>query len=420
MKTVALYTLGCKVNQYETQAMSELLEDAGYKIVPFDSKADAYVINTCTVTNTADKKSRQMISRAHSKNSKAVICVCGCLSQRVPDEILDLDGVSCVVGTAGRDNIVEYLNSSFEKKENHVDVLTEAFENLNITSSGIRTRANIKIQEGCNNFCSYCIIPYVRGRERSRDLDEILDEAARLSDAGVQEIVLSGIHVSSYRRSGKDLADVVQELNGIENIKRIRLGSLEQPDISRSFAEKLRSSDKLCPHFHISLQSGSNSVLKGMNRKYAAEEYLETLSLLREMYDMPAVTTDIIVGFPGESDADFEDTCDFVKRAGFSRLHVFPFSARKGTRAYDMPKKVPYSVKKERTARLIGIGKEAEHAYMDHFIGQEADVLFEQRSEDGCSIGYTDRYIKVSGQYEPGNIKKVLLKERVDDIIKSV
>ena len=421
MRRAAFCTLGCKVNQYDTQSMIELMEKSGFETVSFDSVADVYIINTCTVTNVADRKSRKMIARAHSLNPDAVICVCGCLSQSAPEEVLDIEGVTCVAGTGDRSRIADIIMSAAIGKSDHVTEISTEYEDIGISKSGKRTRANIKVQEGCGNYCSYCIIPYVRGPERSRPASSVIREAERLAGNGVKEIVLGGIHVSSYKDAGEcDLADLVSMLSGIDGIERIRLGSLEQPALSERFIEKLASSKKLCPHFHISLQSGSDNILRLMNRKYSSAQYSDTVRLLRQYFDDPAITTDVIVGFPGETDDDFNLSVDYAKEIGFSRMHVFPFSLRKGTKAETMTGRVPAEIKKQRTASLIKVGKKLETAYIDRWIGREADVLFEQFEEDGNASGYTERYIKVKGSGMPGEIKKVLLEERAGDIILTV
>ncbi|MEA5003132.1 MAG: tRNA (N(6)-L-threonylcarbamoyladenosine(37)-C(2))-methylthiotransferase MtaB [Christensenella sp.] len=418
---VAAYTLGCKVNQYDTNAMMELLLDAGFEQVSFEEEADVYLINTCTVTNMADKKSRNMIRRIHSKHPRAVICVCGCLSQRDSEGIAAMEGVSAVVGTEDRKNIVAVIDACLSGGGKACGVREidsgEAFEELSVRTSGELERGYIKIQEGCNNFCSYCIIPYVRGRVRSRARKSIVQEACALVKAGVKEIVLTGIHISSYgQENGESLIGMLRDLNGVEGIGRIRLGSLEPHILEKPFLEELHGLEKICPHFHVSLQSGCDSVLARMNRKYSAEQFAQYIENIREIYQNPAVTTDVITGFPGETEEDFEETLQFVERIGFSRIHVFPYSEREGTPAAGMDGSVPMQLRRERANRLIDLAKGMEKEYTAQFLGTVQEVLLEQ-NVDGCAEGYTDRYLRVRAQGVPGTLEKVLLSRYEDGIL---
>ncbi|WP_066688790.1 tRNA (N(6)-L-threonylcarbamoyladenosine(37)-C(2))-methylthiotransferase MtaB [Christensenella intestinihominis] len=415
----AAYTLGCKVNQYDTNAMMELLEADGFERVEFHEEADVYLINTCTVTNTADKKSRNMIRRLHKNHPESVICVCGCLAQRDGKGILEIEGVSAVVGTEERNKIVHIVRECLAgEKIDGVCKIGSGFEALSVSSPGELTRGYIKIQEGCNNFCSYCIIPYVRGRVRSRGADSILSEAEALAVRGVQEIVLTGIHISSYGQdSGENLLCMLRGLDGIEGLRRIRLGSLEPHILTKDFLRELRLLRKICPHFHVSLQSGSDTVLRRMNRKYTSAQFAEYIANIREFYEEPAVTTDIITGFPGETESEFAETSAFVKAQGFSRIHVFPYSEREGTPAAKMDGSIPVAVRRERANRLIGAGKGFERDYAAQFVKTEQAVLFEQEAGDGLAEGYTDRYLRVHARGVPGRMENVLLREYKDGIL---
>ncbi len=411
MKKVSAYTLGCKVNRYDTTAMMELLGNAGFEQVEFGTPADVCLINTCTVTNVADKKSRNFIRRAVKDNPGAAVLVCGCLAQNHSNELMNELGVDAVVGTSGRADIVDIVNGCLAgKRTNAVHVFEqEDFEELSVSSGGELTRAYIKIQEGCDNFCSYCIIPYVRGRARSRRAEEVVREAERLAARGTAEIVLTGIHISSYN-SEEGLVGLLERLNGIGGIKRIRLGSLEPHILTDGFVDALSGMDKVCPHFHVSLQSGSVTVLERMNRHYAPGEYAERIQKLRSDFDRPAITTDVITGFPGESEAEFGETFEFVRKVGFARLHVFPYSKREGTAAAAMPQ-IPMALSRERAAGLIELGKRMEEDYAGNFIGEVHSVLFEQE-RGGYMEGRTARYLKVRAPGgELGSCGDVLLRK---------
>ena len=399
MKKAAFYTLGCKVNQYETEAMEELFLSDGYEVCDFAEKADVYVINTCSVTNMGDRKSRQIIRRAKKNNPDGVIAVAGCYSQTAPEEILAIDGVNLVLGTQGRHNIVKLTkNLTAESKVNAVsDIMqTHDFEELKINRYTDRTRAYIKIQDGCSQFCSYCIIPYARGPVRSRPESEILEEIASLAKNGYSEIILAGIHIASY---GKDLGTSLDRLlinaDRVDGIKRIRLSSIEPMTLNRGFVEQIKYSKKLCPHFHISLQSGCNETLKRMNRRYTASEYMDIVNGLRNAFPDVAITTDIMVGFPGETDEEFNKTAEFVKAADFADAHVFMYSPRRGTPAAKRTDQIVPEIKEARSKRIIEITDKSHNDFLEKYVGTTAEVLFEQLTADGFWEGKTANYITV-------------------------
>lgn len=415
MKKVKFSTLGCKVNQYETEAMAELFVKNGYEITE-DYNCDVFVLNTCTVTNLSDRKSRQQISKIRSENSNAVIAVVGCYSQVSPDEIENIEGVNVILGTKYRKEIVELceLAKSSNKTINKVENIgkNREFEELTINTEHSMTRAYIKIQEGCSQFCSYCIIPYARGPIRSRNIRDIVLEAKRLADNGFKEIVLTGIHVASY---GKDLEnedigliDVIEDIGQIDKIKRIRLSSLEPRIVDKQFLDRLSKVEQFCDHFHLSLQSGSDSILQSMNRKYDTDLYEKTINLIREYYPNAAITTDIIVGFPGETDEDFEKTLKFVDKIQFSKIHVFKYSNRKGTVASKMKNQVSGVVKKERSKLLIEKSKYYTDKFLDNMLNQPIKVLFESKNDDGYIKGYTTNYIRVKREYNPNLSNKII------------
>ncbi|MTI49388.1 MAG: tRNA (N(6)-L-threonylcarbamoyladenosine(37)-C(2))-methylthiotransferase MtaB [Firmicutes bacterium] len=402
MKTVAFYTLGCKVNQYETQAMSELFQKNGYEVVDPSERADVYVINTCTVTNLGDRKSRQFIRRSKKKNQDAIIGVVGCYSQISPNEVLEIEGVDIILGTKDRSKIVELCEKVREehKKINLVEDIMQVreFEELAIEEVKGKTRANLKIQEGCNQYCSYCIIPYARGLIRSRKLENIIAEVKKLAKNGFKEIILTGIHVASY---GKDLGeirliDVLETIHDIDGIERIRLSSLEPTLVTEEFMKRLTKLSKVCDHFHLSLQSGCDSVLKRMNRKYTTGEYKEIVNIIRKYMPNVAITTDIIVGFPGETEEEFRKTYEFVKDIKFTKIHVFKYSPRTGTPAAKYKNQVDGNIKNERSHMLIELGESLTNEFISNLIGETVEVLFEDNSNDkkGYIEGYTTNYIK--------------------------
>ncbi len=406
MKKVGFHTLGCKVNQYETEAMEELFENKGYEIVNSDGVADIYVINTCTVTNFGDRKSRQFIRRAKKLNPNSIIAVVGCYSQISPEEVEKIDGVDVIIGTSQREKIVDLCEEAILKdgKINIVEDISQHmdFENLNIVDIKEKTRANIKIQDGCNQFCSYCIIPYARGPIRSRKLSDIIEESKRLRDSGFKEIILTGIHIASYGKdiNGHRLIDVIEEIGKIHGIERIRLSSIEPTLIDQEFMERAVKTNKLCDHFHLSLQSGSDTVLKRMNRKYTTEEYKNIVKIIRNYMPDAGITTDIIVGFPGETDEEFEETYNFVKDIGFSRIHVFKYSPREGTAASRFRDQIHGNIKQTRSEALISLGDSLTNSFNEKFIGEKLQVLFEESSTENPSImeGYTTNYIRVKSQ----------------------
>lgn len=407
-KKAALHNLGCKVNAYETEAMQELLEQAGYEIVPFQEKADVYIINTCTVTNMADRKSRQMLHRARKMNPEAVVAACGCYVQEKPDEAADC--VDIVIGNNRKKEIVrileEYENSRDGEKKRSGEPLkdlvdighTKEYEELSLSRTAEHTRAYIKVQDGCNQFCSYCIIPYARGRVRSRSKSHVLEEVQALAVAGYQEVVLTGIHLSSYGiDNGEDLLSLILAVHEVEGIRRIRLGSLEPRIITEEFVRTISGLPKMCPHFHLSLQSGCTETLKRMNRRYTAEEYFEKCELLRKYFHEPALTTDVIVGFPGETQEEFEASRAFVDKVDFYETHVFKYSRREGTKAAVMPDQVPEPVKAERSAILLELSKKKQKAYEEQLLGTTQEVLIEEEIErDGeiWQVGHTREYVK--------------------------
>ena len=407
-KKAALHNLGCKVNAYETEAMQELLEQAGYEIVQFQEKADVYIINTCTVTNMADRKSRQMLHRARKMNPEAVVAACGCYVQEKPDEAADC--VDIVIGNNRKKEIVrileEYENSRDGEKKRPGEPLkdlvdighTKEYEELSLSRTAEHTRAYIKVQDGCNQFCSYCIIPYARGRVRSRSKAHVLEEVQALAVAGYQEVVLTGIHLSSYGiDNGEDLLSLILAVHEVEGIRRIRLGSLEPRIITEEFVRTISGLPKMCPHFHLSLQSGCTETLKRMNRRYTAEEYFEKCELLRKYFHEPALTTDVIVGFPGETQEEFEASRAFVDKVDFYETHVFKYSRREGTKAAVMPDQVPEPVKAERSAILLELSKKKQKAYEERLLGTTQEVLIEEEIErDGeiWQVGHTREYVK--------------------------
>ncbi len=421
-KRVAFYTLGCKVNQYDTQAMQEKFIEKGYEITEFNGIADVYVINTCTVTNLGDRKSRQMIRRANRLNPNGFIAVVGCYAQTAPEEILNIPGVDLVLGTEDRKRIVEYVEraQNTRKPINAVQDITEIieFEEMPIASYEGRTRAVLKIQEGCDRFCSYCIIPYARGPVRSRKPEYVISQIHRLVEAGFQEFVLTGIHIASYGKDldGMDLLSLIGDISSIEGVKRIRLGSLEPTLLTEEFVGAIKAMPKVCRHYHISLQSGSDSTLKRMNRKYNTRKYREIVDRLRKHIPDVAITTDIMVGFPGETQEEFEETMDFVRNIGFSKIHVFKYSPRKGTPAARYKDQVPENIKESRSHKLIALGEKMETNYLQSFVGRDELVLFEEESRDnkGWYEGYTDHYIRVTVHGDEnliGNLVPVTLNE---------
>ncbi len=398
-RTVATLTLGCKVNQYETEAMEELFVAQGYSLTDFEDFADVYVINTCTVTAMSDKKSRQMIRRTRKLNPDAVVAVIGCYSQKAPEEVLKIEEVNLVMGTTGKNNIVkEVARTSSRDKRIVVDDIMKLrdFEEMSISSAGDHTRAFVKIQDGCDRFCTYCIIPYARGPVRSRQMDSIVREVTSLVGNGYREVVLTGIHVASYGKDLKQgsLIDVIERLCKIEGLERIRTSSVEPTIITEDFLKRLSSLPQFCPHFHLSLQSGCDSVLKRMNRRYDTGQYREAVDKIRRYYPKAAITTDVIVGFPGETAEEFETTRRYLQEIKLFEMHIFPYSPREGTVAAKMKDAVTKDEKQRRSKILIELGEEHRREFMDSHIGDEVEVLFET-FEEGYCYGHTVNYIKV-------------------------
>lgn len=402
----AFYTLGCKVNQYDTQTMMEKFSLAGYEIVPFEGLADIYLINTCTVTAVSDKKSRQMIARAHARNPDAIIIVAGCYAQRDAKAVLALPGVSIALGNEQRGEVVNYVNEILESKEilksrgslnAVVDIKrSREFEELSAHVEG-RTRAYLKIQEGCDRYCSYCIIPYARGHSRSRSIESIKAEAARLADEGFCELVLTGISLSSYSAdSGKGLIDAIKSVSGVPGVRRIRLGSLDPDALPNDFITEIARLSKVCRHFHISMQSGSAGVLQRMNRRYTPEQYAGRVDTLRQAMPGCAITTDIIAGFPGETDVEHLETLRFVEKMNFARAHVFPFSSRQGTVAASMDAQLSNNIKEARAKELAELVRRSEQAYIDELIGKTVEIIVEERDQFGRTVGYTGEYVRVA------------------------
>ena len=412
-RTVAFHTLGCKVNQYDTQAMRERFEEAGFRTVDFEDRADVYVVNTCTVTGTGDKKSMQTIRRCHRNNPDAAIVVTGCLAQRAADE-LKLPGVRLVLGTQRRGEVVQLLAQALEQDCAliAVETLRQApFERLTVHAHEGHTRATMKIQEGCDRWCTYCIIPSVRGPIRSRPLDEIRAEAQSLAAAGFKEVVLTGIHLTSYGREQHGaitLLDAIRAVHEVEGIERIRLGSLEPVIVTGAFVQGIAAMPKVCHQFHLALQSGSDTVLARMRRRYTSGEFLAACAMLRGAFEDCALTTDVMTGFPGETEEEFAQTVDTCQRAGFARMHVFPYSEREGTKAAAMEGSVPRHVREERARYLIAVGRVLERAALEGRIGKTEDVLIEEIDAQGRGTGYTGGYMRVHVQgAQPGEIVRV-------------
>lgn len=426
MPKVAFYTLGCKVNQYESAAMAELFKERGYEIVDFESPADIYVINTCDVTNESARKSRQMIRKASRINPHARVAVAGCYAQLESGEISRIPGVDVIVGTKDRRRIVDLLEESIKKRGQIVaveDISKErSFEEIALKGFSHRTRAFLKIQEGCNMFCSYCIIPYARGPVRSREAESIIKEAQKLAQEGFKEIVLAGIHLGLYGHDflGKrpSLLEIITRLSEIDGIRRIRLSSIEAMELTDEYIEGLSKLQNFCHHFHIPLQSGCDTVLKRMNRRYSTAQFKDIVERIRSRMPDVSITTDVIVGFPGETPKEFDETFNFIQDVGFARLHVFPFSPREGTPAAKMPDPVKKSIKEKRSRKLIGLSGELEKNFRQKFLGERAEVLFEEKMDNNIYEGFTGNYMKVlasSGENLHNELVSVILKENAPD-----
>ena len=420
MKKVALHNLGCKVNAYETEAMQELLEEHGYEIVPFKEGADIYIINTCTVTNMADRKSRQMLHRARKMNPHAIVVACGCYVQAKADELDEC--IDIVVGNNRKKDIIEILKEYERGREGTcqemVDINhTKEYEEMHLTRTAEHTRAYIKVQDGCNQFCSYCIIPYARGRVRSRDHESVLREVQGLASNGYKEVVLTGIHLSSYGMdTGDHLLNLILDIHEVPGIQRIRLGSLEPRIITEEFARTLASLPKMCPHFHLSLQSGCDATLKRMNRRYTAEEYYEKCVLLRKYFHNPALTTDVIVGFPGETEEEFAQSKAFVDKVNFYETHVFKYSRREGTLAAKMENQVPETMKTVRSNELLELSRRKQRNYEEALIGTTQEVLMEEEilhEGEKYQVGHTKEYVKI-GQKTTENLTNQLVNVEIE------
>ena len=426
MKKAALHNLGCKVNAYETEAMQHLLEEAGYEIVPFTQKADVYVINTCSVTNMADRKSRQMLHKAKKNNPDSIVVAAGCYVQTSEKEVLNDLSVDIVIGNDRKHDLVRLLEEySLDSVNDTVDDINDGkhdFEELFIDQTKEHTRAFIKVQDGCNQFCSYCIIPYARGRVRSRRFENVIAEVERLAANGFKEVVLTGIHLSSYGvdfEEATGLLELIQAVNAVKGIESIRLGSLEPKIVTEHFASELSKLDKICPHFHLSLQSGCDATLKRMNRKYTTKEYERGCELLRKYFVHPAITTDVIVGFPGETEEEFEQTKAYLEHIHFYEMHIFKYSKRKGTRAAVMPDQIDEQIKASRSEKLIALGHDMSKEFRKFYIGKNEEVLFEEKAVIGDKeyfVGYTKEYVKVAKKTDE-NLENQIVSGRISGML---
>ena len=426
MKKAALHNLGCKVNAYETEAMQHLLEEAGYEIVPFTQKADVYVVNTCSVTNMADRKSRQMLHKAKKNNPDSIVVATGCYVQTSEKEVLNDLSVDIVIGNDRKHDLVRLLEEySLDSVNDTVDDINDGkhnFEELFIDQTKEHTRAFIKVQDGCNQFCSYCIIPYARGRVRSRRFENVIAEVERLAANGFKEVVLTGIHLSSYGVDFEEavgLLELIQAVNAVKGIERIRLGSLEPKIVTEHFASELSKLDKICPHFHLSLQSGCDATLKRMNRKYTTKEYERGCELLRKYFVHPAITTDVIVGFPGETEEEFEQTEAYLEHIHFYEMHIFKYSKRKGTRAAVMPDQIDEQIKAARSEKLIALGHDMSKEFRKFYIGKNEEVLFEEKAVIGDKeyfVGYTKEYVKVAKKTDE-NLENQIVSGRISGML---
>ncbi|MBU3839951.1 MAG: tRNA (N(6)-L-threonylcarbamoyladenosine(37)-C(2))-methylthiotransferase MtaB [Candidatus Ruminococcus intestinipullorum] len=423
MKKVALHNLGCKVNAYETQAMQEMLEQAGYDIVPFQEGADIYIINTCTVTNIADRKSRQMLHRARKMNPDAVVVAAGCYVQAQAEKQEIDPCIDVVIGNNRKQDLLAILKAYEQEHSEQKDVIdinhTNEYETLSLSKTGEHTRAYIKVQDGCNQFCSYCIIPYARGRVRSRKKSDVVEEVTRLAQNGYREVVLTGIHLSSYGidlEGEESLLTLLEAVHEIEGIQRIRLGSLEPRIITEEFVKKIVNMPKICPHFHLSLQSGCDETLKRMNRRYDSKEFLEKCNLLRKYFENPALTTDVIVGFPGETQEEFEETKAFLENIQFYETHIFKYSKREGTKAAVMEHQIPEQEKARRSAILIELGEKNKKEYEKKFLGKTVEVLVEEKANingEEVWVGHTKEYMKIALEGD-GNLQNCILNVQID------
>lgn len=424
MKRATLHNLGCKVNAYETEAMQQLLEENGYEIVPFKEGADVYIINTCTVTNMADRKSRQMLHRAKKMNPDAIVVAAGCYVQAKEASGEIDESIDIVIGNNKKKDLIQILDGFYEKKQGQnkavIDINhTHEYEEMHLNKTAEHTRAYIKVQDGCNQFCTYCIIPFARGRVRSRAKEDVVREVTELAANGYQEVVLTGIHLSSYGvdLENENLLSLILAVNEIEGIKRIRLGSLEPRIITEDFVKTISGLEKMCPHFHLSLQSGCDETLRRMNRRYTSEEYYEKCMLLRKYFAHPALTTDVIVGFPGETEEEFEKSKAFIDKVDFYETHIFKYSKREGTKAAVMDNQIPEQIKTARSNELLELGQKKRIKYEEQFVGTTVEVLMEEQIKidgENYQVGHTKEYVKVALKTE-ANLQNKLVDIQIDN-----
>lgn len=422
VKKVAFCSLGCKVNQYETNAMAQKFIEHGYEVVEFDEYADVYIVNTCTVTNVADRKSRQMLRRAKEINKDATLVACGCYAQVAKDELKKIPEIDLIIGNNEKNDIIQIVENHIAQKGAE-DLVSDVMYKLDYVELGTttyteKTRAVIKVQDGCDRFCSYCLIPYARGHIRSRKIENVIEEIKKVVEEGINEVVITGIHIASYGRDfkGKNigLIDLLEEINKIQGLHRIRLGSIEPTIITDEFVERLSKLDKICNHFHLSLQSGCTETLKRMNRRYTTEEFRDVTKRLRAKFPNAALTTDIIVGFPGETDDEFNTTYEFLKDIAFYKMHIFKYSQRKGTKAAVMPNQVDGKIKEERSKKLIELSNENEYNYNKKYIGKQVEVLFEEREGEYLK-GHTTNYIVVKHKTDKDDLINKIAKVTVSE-----
>lgn len=420
VKKVAFCSLGCKVNQYETNAMAQKFIEHGYEVVEFDEYADVYIVNTCTVTNVADRKSRQMLRRAKEINKDATLVACGCYAQVAKEELKKIPEIDLIIGNNEKNDIIQIVENHIAQKGAE-DLVSDVMYKLDYVELGTttyteKTRAVIKVQDGCDRFCSYCLIPYARGHIRSRKIENVIEEIKKVAEEGINEVVITGIHIASYGRDFKGenigLIDLLEEINKIQGLHRIRLGSIEPTIITDEFVERLSKLDKICDHFHLSLQSGCTETLKRMNRRYTTEEFKAVTKRLRAKFTNAALTTDIIVGFPGETDEEFNTTYEFLKEIAFYKMHIFKYSQRKGTKAAVMPNQVDGKIKEERSKKLIELSNENEYNYNKKYIGKQVDVLFEEREGEYLK-GHTTNYIVVKHKTDKNDLINKIAKVTV-------
>ena len=422
VKKVAFCSLGCKVNQYETNAMAQKFIEHGYEVVEFDEYADVYIVNTCTVTNVADRKSRQMLRRAKEINKDATLVACGCYAQVAKDELKKIPEIDLIIGNNEKNDIIQIVENHIAQKGAE-DLVSDVMYKLDYVELGTttyteKTRAVIKVQDGCDRFCSYCLIPYARGHIRSRKIENVMEEIKKVVEEGINEVVITGIHIASYGRDFKGenigLIDLLEEINKIQGLHRIRLGSIEPTIITDEFVERLSKLDKICDHFHLSLQSGCTETLKRMNRRYTTEEFKAVTKRLRSKFPNAALTTDIIVGFPGETDEEFNTTYEFLKEIAFYKMHIFKYSQRKGTKAAVMPNQVDGKIKEERSKKLIELSNKNEYNYNKKYIGKQVEVLFEEREGEYLK-GHTTNYIVVKHKTDKDDLINKIAKVTVNE-----